>query len=341
MWRPSNRGHVVLRIHFTTEDLARTSLATAADPLWETLLSVFRLQERDQPLEFRAWSRTVRTRLTRVNVATPAARLLPVLTPFGPYIPDFLTPAEARHGLDAGLEAVLSTPKRRLRHELGRLAACSPVPDWVRPLADGDVAFLTRLTDELRECHETAVAPHHEVAVRCLEADRARRTRDFLEGGLEGLFNGLRPLVRWSPPVLEVDYAVDKDLYLAGRGLRIVPAFFSVRTPDSLADPDLSPVLVYPVDQVSRWTQISAAGADRSLTALMGATRAAVLASVEDGATTSQLARRLAASLPSISRHTSVLREAGLITTRRRGNAVLHALTPLGSALLRRHQILP
>jgi site-specific DNA recombinase len=31
----------------------------------------------------------------------------------------------------------------------------------------------------------------------------------------------------------------------------------------------------------------------------------------------------------------------GLITTRRRGNAVLHALTPLGSALLRRHQILP
>ncbi len=40
-------------------------------------------------------------------------------------------------------------------------------------------------------------------------------------------------------------------------------------------------------------------------------------------------------SLAAASQHASVLRNAGLITTRRRGSAVLHVLTPLGAELLR------
>jgi DNA-binding transcriptional ArsR family regulator len=35
-----------------------------------------------------------------------------------------------------------------------------------------------------------------------------------------------------------------------------------------------------------------------------------------------------------ISRHTTVLRQAGLIITRRDRNTALHSLTPLGTALL-------
>ena len=81
---------MVLRIHFTADDLARTSLATAADPLWETLFSVFRLRDRERPLEFRSWSQQVRTRLARAAPARPGARLLSALTPMGPYLPDFL-----------------------------------------------------------------------------------------------------------------------------------------------------------------------------------------------------------------------------------------------------------
>ena len=30
---------------------------------------------------------------------------------------------------------------------------------------------------------------------------------------------GMRPLMRWRFPVLEVDYNVDRDLHLGGRGL--------------------------------------------------------------------------------------------------------------------------
>ncbi len=51
-------------------------------------------------------------------------------------------------------------------------------------------------------------------------------------------------------------------------------------------------------------------------------------------ATTTETADRVGISLPSASQHTSVLRNAGLITTTRTGTAVLHTLTPLGTALL-------
>jgi DNA-binding transcriptional ArsR family regulator len=74
--------------------------------------------------------------------------------------------------------------------------------------------------------------------------------------------------------------------------------------------------------------------AGTALAALVGRTRAAVLYSVADGCTTTELARRAGISLPAASQHAAVLRNAGLITTRRAGSAVLHALTPLGAELL-------
>lgn len=74
---------------------------------------------------------------------------------------------------------------------------------------------------------------------------------------------------------------------------------------------------------------------DGALGALIGRTRAALLYAVAEGcATTSGLARRVGVSLASVSQHTAVLRNAGLISTRREGTAVHHALTPLGQHML-------
>jgi len=69
------------------------------------------------------------------------------------------------------------------------------------------------------------------------------------------------------------------------------------------------------------------------LAALIGDTRAAVLESVGEGRSTSELARRVGVSAASISQHTAV-RSAGLIRTGRVGKAVLHTITPLGRAML-------
>lgn len=143
--------------------------------------------------------------------------------------------------------------------------------------------------------------------------------------------------MQWRPPVLEVQHDVDRDLYLGGRGLRLVPSYFCQRVPVALADPDLHPTVVYPVNHGYAWKYDLAArrSSDRALATLLGSTRAAVLIAVDGGATTTELARRLGTSLSSVSRHTTVLRDAGLVTTCRQGLAVLHTMTPLGAALVR------
>lgn len=322
-----------LRIHFTADDLARTTIAATADPLWETLLSRFRLHDHVKPAAFRPWIRRLRGDPAQTARMRPGAQFLATLAPMGPYFPDFLTPAAARDGLEAGLEAILSTPRRRLRSELQRLARHVSLPGWVRPVAEGDVAALTQLTTALRAYHQVAIAPHRDVIQSAVDADRAHHVTRFLEGGVEGLLNSMRPLMRWQSPVLEVDYDVDQDLHLGGQGLLLVPSFFCQGSPISLGDPLLPPVLVYPIGRRS-WQRPATETSGRGpLETLIGSTRAAVLRAVDFGTTTTQLARRLDISPASASRHAAALRDTGLITTVRQGPAVLHTRTALGTSL--------
>ncbi len=65
--------------------------------------------------------------------------------------------------------------------------------------------------------------------------------------------------------------------------------------------------------------------------ALLGATRAAVLAALRQPGTSGSIARHLGIAA---SQHTSALRDAGLIESRRRGKSVEHRLTHLGDSLL-------
>jgi DNA-binding transcriptional ArsR family regulator len=329
----------LLRVHFTAEDLMRTHVAAATDPLWEVILSHFLLHERTRPVYFRPWLHQLRADQSRWVAMQPAVRMLTGLAPQGAYFPDFLTPAEAASGLDAGLDAVASTPRQRLRRELDLLAKHSRrrPPTWTGAIAAADNTALRQLTSALRSYHQAAIAPHDELITASLDADRAHRAQAMLTGGLDGLFDSLRPLVRWQSPVLEVRYDVDHEIHLNGRGLRLVPSFFCHGSPVSIADSELSPVLIYPISHERRWTSAATTVALRPLARLMGTTRATILLTIAQGATTTGLARALNTSLASASRHTAVLRDAGLITTYRRGPSVLHTLTPLGTRLLETH----
>lgn len=322
----------MLRVHFTSADLARTVVSAEPDPLWEVLLSGFRLRERCTPVSFRPWLRALAANRSRAASARGGRHVLSVLAPPGPYFPDFLTPTDARKGLDEGLAALCHTPRTELRRQLGELARWQRLPGWVRPLADGDVAAVTGLASDLRAYHDTVIAPYDEMTRQPIAADHACRLRAFTDGGLEGLFGSMHPMVRWRPPVLEVEYAVDRELHLDGRGLRLVPSYFCHRVPVALADPGLPPTLVYPVGQEFRWCQAIRTG--QALDALLGATRGAVLRSIAHGATTTQLARVLHVSVSSVSRQAAVLRDAGLVASHRHDQAVLHSLTPLGTAVL-------
>jgi DNA-binding transcriptional ArsR family regulator len=317
----------VLRIHFTAEDLGRVRVQSQPDPMWETVLSVFRLQDRSLPLVFHEWRRFAARAGARDDLDA-----LRTLIPGG-YFPDFLTPSEGGLGLDEGIEALLSTPRSRLRDEVAMLPGQAPLSAWCRKLADGDRETMQRLADAVRGHFRSTIEPYWQQARAHIDADRARRARAFLDGGADGLLGSYLPMMRWESPVLSVDVLQEQDIYLQGGGLLLVPSFMSVSTPDFLHDNTLPQVLVYPVEH-SLAVSAAAHPPRMSLAPLIGDTRTAVLETIAEGSSTTELARRVGVSAASISQHTAVLRSAGLIHTNRVGKAVLHTLTPLGNALL-------
>ncbi|MFI6762291.1 ArsR/SmtB family transcription factor [Micromonospora sp. NPDC050417] len=323
----------MLRIHFLPEDLARTHVAANVDALWETVLSLQLLHNHDGRLVFRHWRREVRPRAPR----SVRAILLSLSPPRGDFA-DLLTPATGTLGLDAGLESVRATPLRLIRRDLDHLAVRQRLPSWSSPLADGEPQALNHVVQALRTWHDTAVRPYHDQITTHLDADRAIRLRDARLGGPERVLAGLPPPLDWQPPVLLSPYPEDHDLYLDGRGLILLPAFFCWGKPVTLINPHLPPVLVYPVERDLDWLNphsTSTTYGDRAIAALIGSTRAAVLDTVGQGpVSTTEVAKRLRICPSSASEHATTLREAGLIVTRRAGNAVLHSLTPTGVALL-------
>ncbi|MFC7304392.1 ArsR/SmtB family transcription factor [Streptomyces monticola] len=323
----------MLRVHFTSEDLARVKVAAGPDHLWEIANSVQTLQRRDGARVFGAWRTWARPRLS------DSCRLLsPLLPPHG-YSPDFLTPTTGDRGtLRAAVDTLMSTPQPRLRADLTRMAAARELPRWAGALASGDTEVLRQLGRAVHTYHLEALAPFWHRIQAHVDADRVVRLHALLDGGVEGLLAGLGPQIRWRPPVLEVDYPVDQELHLNGRGLTLQPSFFCWPTPFTLADAELPPVLGYPVQHAPDWARDAPGDrhGDESgpLGPLLGQTRAAVLRTVRTGCSTVELARLLGVTHPAISQHVAVLRAAGLVTTVRAGGRSLHVATEAGRALL-------
>ncbi|EME52805.1 hypothetical protein [Amycolatopsis decaplanina] len=65
----------MLRVHVSGEDLGRVRVAKKPDPMWETTLSLRRLQRGDGGLPVRKWRGTVRSRFPKA--AGPLLTLVP------------------------------------------------------------------------------------------------------------------------------------------------------------------------------------------------------------------------------------------------------------------------
>ncbi|MGW5424287.1 ArsR/SmtB family transcription factor [Streptomyces sp. NPDC003943] len=322
----------MLRIHFTGEDLARIRIASGPDPMWELLISLHRLRRRDAGVLFGPW---LRESLPRVPSAT---RLLTALAPPVGYAADFLTPA-VEGGLAERMEALRATPLRQVQRDLSEFArqnGSRRLPSWSRELATGKPEGLGRLADAASAYFDTVLAPFWErIRVQACR-DRSRRSAVLAEGGWDAVLSTIHTSAHWEYPVLRLDFPVDQDLHLDGRGLLLQPSFFARYAPTTLADPTLPPVLVHPIEHDAWWaTPESTPAGGRALAALIGPTRAILLSALADGiATTGELARRAGTTAPNASRHITALREAALVSSLRHRNATLHSVTELGLALL-------
>ncbi|RGC68765.1 Helix-turn-helix domain protein [Micromonospora sp. MW-13] len=324
---------MVYRIHFTAEDLGRTRLMGSPSPLVETM-RVVRGLWKPSLMRHVPWTEPVVPRL-------PAeTRLVLDLAPARGYSPNFLSLARLG-GAQECLEQVRSTPRSLIRREMTRFAEERPVPGWARRL-DDDPQALQLLADALGQLHATLIAPYWDQVTAWVAADRAARARDLVDHGIDHLLRHLcPPQIRWNPPVLEIHTGLTGELHLSGRGLLLIPSVFGFGRPSVDCDAEPQPWLSFPIPHNGQRfpgtpTPAESEAAPRQMVALLGRTRATVLHVIaqQPGCTTGELAATARISASSASEHATVLRAAGLITTTRRRQSVLHVLTPTGRSLL-------
>ncbi len=192
----------------------------------------------------------------------------------------------------------------------------------------------------LSEFCRAAVLPYWRQAYNRMDLEREARGRIVITKGVERMLSTLHPKLRWKPPLLEIPDERHLDVHLDDRGLLLSPSLFLGDHPAVLVDANqrtAPPTLVYAIPRATTTIAMLCGIAqpnDQALAALVGQTRAAALRALAETCTTSELARRVNISSAGASQHATVLREAGLITTCRNRNTVLHTLTALGAALL-------
>ncbi|MBD0674302.1 ArsR/SmtB family transcription factor [Streptomyces sp. CBMA156] len=338
----------MLRLYFTAEDLVKVRVWVLG-PLAETQWSLRILRQRTPNASLYAgW----RTRVLRRAPPT-AASLAQFLAPHNGGATDLFTLAGRVDTLDVALEQLRSLPIERLHGEFAAIPGIARrMPPWLRPAVTGDRRAREDFLGALQQCHDAFIGPVWPRLRLHLEAECMAGARKAIEGGVDKLLRELHPLLVWNPPVLELPtykpwISRTTDVHLDGRGLILAPSLFCPTEPQIFtpSQDDAAPILMYRARQdaaaVSSILAPPDAGASAALTALLGRTRATVLAELAVTANTTMLAQRLGVTSAAVSQHLSMLRSAGLVASRRDGNKVWHTLTALGLSLLQRHTPTP
>lgn len=321
----------VIDLAFSPGDVARVRFAYSH--LWELSESLRVLTGPGGSALHIPWVRAVRPRLRAGDF--PMLRAL--TRPFG-YIVDFLTPPPTTPlpDLPAELDAVRNTPPDVVCAEILqylKVHRIAPVPDALRPLLDTPEAALPRLVDELVAYWDAALADVWPRLSALLEGDVLRRSRRLTTGGAAALFADLHPAVCWTGDRLRIDHAWDGGERLDGRGLLLVPGVFCWPDVRVLVGGSYQPGVLYPAAGVATLWEQAPPPPPGALGTLLGGTRAAVLAGLDEPASPTELARRLDVTPGAISQHLGILRDAGLVTPHRTGRHVRYSRTPLGNAL--------
>jgi DNA-binding transcriptional ArsR family regulator len=265
-----------------------------------------------------------------VSAGRPLLRLAP--TRGMAYYLDVLT-TDAEEAFDL----VTATPESVHQENVERMRFA--VPDWLRLYAHRDPVLLQELDGALRAFHAACLAPRWPQVTARFHRDVAERTELMRRHGVITMLNTLSPDLYLRGTTLEGPYPWDRRVRLTGQGLVLMPSAFWTGHPLITWDPQdkAQHVLIYPARLVPSEAfdrSISPHHAGDSLGRLLGTTRATVLRALRRPLTTTMLARHTGISPASASGHAAALRAAGLITSERHGQAVIHEISELGSALL-------
>jgi DNA-binding transcriptional ArsR family regulator len=175
-------------------------------------------------------------------------------------------------------------------------------------------------------------------AVRALSiADLSYRMEQFANGGLARVLTGLHPEMALNRDTLQVDkpHHCSQRFDLSGSSILLLPCAFIWPTLMVECCGVDQPTVSYPPRGMAELWQEPSAEQPDPLSALVGRTRAILLATLGLPRTTTQLAGQLGLSPPAVSQHLKVLKDTALVTGRRRGRMVLYQRTPAATTLLK------
>ncbi|WP_109597024.1 ArsR/SmtB family transcription factor [Actinoplanes xinjiangensis] len=282
------------------------------------------------------WFRTLRDELT-----SEGFRLMAVIIGVDGYMPDFLT-ADPSGDLtpEEELEQLRRVPDERLRYDLGKMVIRSSGArqQEIRELiADPDRAR-TRIVAAWQTVWETLLAPVWPQMSRLLRADIAVRARRISDAGLGEMVATLHSTVTWHDDAVRVQLPhYEASIDCGGTGLLLVPSVMATRRCSVLDEPPTHPTIFYPAHGISETWHRPTSDVLEALTALLGSARARLVMELQRPLSTSECAQLTGLATSTASHHLTVLRNAGLVDSRRAGARVLHTRTPLSEALAGGH----
>ena len=265
-------------------------------------------------------------------------RLLAVISGAEGYMPDFLTATPSGDMTpEEEAQRLREVPDERLRFDLEKmvLRSTGARQQEIRDLIAAPDRARGLIVEAWQEVWETLLAPVWPQMLRLLRADVAVRARRSSDAGLAEMAGTLHSTVTWADEIVRVRMSRHEEVVdCGGTGLVLVPSvMMNARGCAVLTERPAQPTIFYPAHGVSETWHRDGADALDALTALLGAARARLVLELQQPLSTSECARLTDLAVSTASHHLTVLRDAGLIDSRRTGIRVLHTRTPLGEAL--------
>lgn len=313
---------------YVLDELDMADVRFAVSPLNELALSVRIWRDPGRFPQHLPWLR---------DTATPRAdldgELLTALSNERFWLPDFLTPRP-------------TTPLPRIHDELRRLADIAPetVETQLRgvhpqppPALRGPAAEVRdRFVAVVTAYWETCFAPWWPRMLAILQADVVFRAHRIATGGMADMFAGLSSrcalvgnvvTIENRPPFPGFRRATARD------GLTLVPSLFT-QVLTAPIGPDEPPMVVYPARGAGMLWSADVPPSAAAVAAVLGRTRAGLMAMLDQPASSTELAVRLGVTTPAVDQHLRALRAAGLLTSARHGRHVLYLRSELGDRLV-------
>ena len=310
----------------TPEDVARIRFAYS--PLSELVLSLIVVRAPARHALHLRWIRSARPLLADLDLSELFA-----LVPMRGIVADFLSPppSSVLPDFDAELDRLRQTRPEQVVADLEDVPELPPAVE--RRIRDDPVGAVHRIAGTVEQYWSCSLAPVWPRIQALLEADVLWRASRLAAGGAQALFEGLHDTITWQGDWFRAADPFSYKGTLSGEGLILVPSAMAWPRVRKMVAP-YQPTIIYPVRGVGTLWETGRPPSAEAPGALVGRTRAQLLAALEAPQTTSGVAQQFEVTPGAVSQHLAVLYGNGLVSRSRLDGSVLYRRTSRGDDLV-------